>query len=500
MGHEDLPSEESLGSVSPVKQYALASILIVLGALIAVNFVSSRVERESVISRLETEALEPARVSTFKIIEEFSRITDPASGMLHTLPDDTDLIDRIVLGALVGQQVARVDILNTSGEIVYSTDPFYIGNDSEYRAGPVHATSEYVGAAAISGLDGQTSLIEAVISRVPVYTEGRVRSDDSLETIVVIHRDVSSAIDAAVGAGARFRFWMVIGVMAIVFASLMIVVMRGHREQTGARQKLRELLDHEHVLVSELDQRNADLKSADEERLRLLSVVTHELGNPLTSISAFISILSKNSDGNFSARDMTMVDAISRGEAQMRMLLNDLLDLSRVEANEMELNIALIDIQDVVNGVVESMTPVVESKSQSISTSFPATIVVVDGDRARLDQVITNLVSNASKYSPAETEIKISVSANETHCVIETTDQGIGISKEDQQKMFVPFFRANNAETRDVSGTGLGLVICKQIVELHGGRLTLRSARGSGSTFRVEIPIAQSDYQSLIAA
>ena len=304
IGHQDLPSEESLGSASPVKQFALASILIVLGALIAVNFVSSRVERDSVISRLETEALESARVSTFRIVEGISQITEPTAGTFLTLPDDTAVIDRIVLSALVGQQVARVDILGTSGEILYSTDPYYIGNDSEYRRGPTYATSEYVGAAAISGLDGQTSLIEAVISRIPVYTEGSIPGTDSLETIVVIYRDVASAIDAATGAGARFRLGMTMGVMAIVFASLMIVVMRGHRAQTESRKKLRELLVHEHILVSELDQRNADLRSADEARLRLLSVVTHELGNPLTSISAFISILSKNRDRNFSDREI----------------------------------------------------------------------------------------------------------------------------------------------------------------------------------------------------
>ncbi len=500
IGHEDLPSEESLGSVSPVKQYALASILIVLGALIAVNFVSSRVERASVISRLETEAIEPARVSTFRIVEEISKITKPAAGTFLTLPEDTDVIDRIVLSALVGQQVARVDILGASGEIFYSTDPFYIGDDSEYGTGPTFATSEYLGAASINGLNHETSLIEAVISRVPVYTEGSIPSVDSLETTIVIYRDVSTAIDVATGAGARFRLGMIMGVMAVVFASLMIVVMRGYRAQTEAHRKLQELLVHEHILVSELDRRNADLKTADEARLRLLSVVTHELGNPLTSISAFISILAKNRDGNFSEREMKMIGAVGRGEVQMRMLLSDLFDLSRVEANELELNLAPVDLSDVVMGVVESMTPIVEEKSQNISVECPDCIFGVYGDRARLDQVVTNLLSNASKYSPANTEIKISVSIEDSRCVIELSDQGIGISKEDQKKLFTPFFRADNAETREVRGTGLGLVICKQIVELHGGRMTLKSARGSGTTFRVEIPVNESDEQPVVAA
>jgi signal transduction histidine kinase len=498
--HKDLPDEDFLGSGSPVKQYALASILIVLGALVAVNFVSSRVERESVISRLEAEAIGPAKVSTFKIVEEISQQSAPMTGTLLMLPDDMSVIDRVVLNALAGQQVARVDILDSGGEIVYSTDPYYIGDVSEYSSGPNSATSNYVGAAAVSGFDGHTSLIEAVITRVPVFTEGRAPGAGSHETTVIMYRDVSTAIDAATSAGARFRFWMVIGVMTVVFISLMMVVMRGHRAQTEARTKLRELLSHEHLLVSKLDQRNADLRSADEARLRLLSVVTHELGNPLTSISAFISLLSKNKSGNLTERDLSMIDAITRSETQMRVLLKDLLDLSRVEANEMELDIDAVDLRDVVRGVAQSMEPILETKSQSIFLDQNDEIIDVDGDKSRLDQVVTNLVSNASKYSPDNSEIRLSVSADDESCIIEVADKGIGISVEDQEKLFTPFFRSDNPETRQVSGTGLGLVICKQIIELHGGTMIVRSSRGRGTTVRVELPIAPQGSRSAVAA
>lgn len=496
--HRELSKQDALLAGSPVKQYALASILIVLGALIAVNFVSSRVERESVISRLETEALGPAKVSTFRIVEQLSKITDPTAGMLLTLPHDISTIDRIVLDALAGQQVARLDILNPAGEIMYSTDPHYIGDDSTYAMGPTTATGDYVGAAAVSGLDGHTALIEAVITRVPVFTEGRAPGANSHESTVVMYRDVSTAIDAATSAGARFRFWMVIGVMAVVFASLMVVVVRGHRVQNEARNKLQELLVHEHLLVSELDKSNADLKSADEARLRLLSVVTHELGNPLTSISAFTSMLAKNKDGNLTEREIGMIDAIGRGESQMRVLVKDLLDLSRVEANEMELEVTQLNVSEIVGGALESMTPIFDQKFQTIAADVSNELIEVDGDRVRLVQVVTNLLSNASKYSPESSEISLVTSIESEKSVIEVSDRGIGISAEDQSKLFTPFFRSDNNETRQVAGTGLGLVICKQIVELHGGSLTLSSARGRGTAVRVELPrpIRNSSSQS----
>nr|MBC8452846.1 HAMP domain-containing histidine kinase [Chloroflexota bacterium] len=356
------------------------------------------------------------------------------------------------------------------------------------------------GAAAVSGLDGHTALIEAVIARVPVFTEGRVPDANSHETTVVMYRDVSTAIEAATSAGAKFRFWMVIGVMTVVFISLMMVVMRGHRSQTEAQQKLRELLVHEHLLVSELDNRNDDLKSADEARLRLLSVVTHELGNPLTSISAFSGMLSKNKEGNLSQREMSMIEAIIRGETQMRALVKDLLDLSRVEAGELELEISPIDLRDVVDGVVMSMNPIIESRSQSMSASIPETPIAIDGDHGRLVQVMTNLISNASKYSPEQSHIKLKTSVVESVSIIEIADRGIGISLEDQQKLFTPFFRSDNSDTRQVPGTGLGLVICKQIVELHGGTLTISSSRGLGTTVRVELPIPMLGENSIVAA
>ena len=126
------------------------------------------------------------------------------------------------------------------------------------------------------------------------------------------------------------------------------------------------------------------------------------------------------------------------------------------------------------------MTPVVDEKSQPLSSVFHDDVVNVEGDRSRLDQVLSNLLSNASKYSPVNTEIKISVSVASSRSVVEITDQGIGISKKDQDRLFTPFFRADNAETRQVRGTGLGLVICRQIVELPNGRLQLGSGEGGG--------------------
>ena len=113
---------------------------------------------------------------------------------------------------------------------------------------------------------------------------------------------------------------------------------------------------------------------------------------------------------------------------------------------------------------------------------------------------MTNLISNASKYSPEGSTIGVSMSVTNGTAVIEVVDRGIGISLNDQGQLFTPFFRADNSETRQEPGTGLGLLICKQIVELHGGKISVRSSRGRGTTVRVELPTVLSSEQSVYAA
>jgi len=293
-------------------------------------------------------------------------------------------------------------------------------------------------------------------------------------------------------AGARFRLLMTVGVMTVVFATLMIVVIRGHRAQTAARNQLETLLENERALVDELDQSNADLKAADEERLRLLSVVTHELGNPLTSISAFANLLSRNKTKNLTDKQISMLSSIRGSEQRMRTLLRDLQDLSMVESGAMRLEFDNIELKELVTEVVRSMEPISDELGQQLELLYSSKIEHLEIDRIRVSQVVTNLISNASKYSLTRSEIVVEVVDSFESVTIAVSDNGIGISSEDQAKLFTPFFRADNYETREMPGTGLGLVICRQIAELHGGELSVESVRGSGSTFTLAIPKSRS--------
>ena len=149
---------------------------------------------------------------------------------------------------------------------------------------------------------------------------------------------------------------------------------------------------------------------------------------------------------------------------------------------------APFSVNDLIGDLEASFQSLMRTKTQTMRVNMPEYEVWINGDRSRIEQVITNLLSNASKYSPEQTEITLSCKVDEDRLHISVADQGVGMSKEDQEKLFTAFFRVDNEATRQVAGTGLGLVIAKSITELHGGEIKLESKPGAGTTIELWIP------------
>jgi len=231
-----------------------------------------------------------------------------------------------------------------------------------------------------------------------------------------------------------------------------------------------------------LDAENRQLQRVDEERSSFLSRVSHELKTPLTSLSAFTDILLRNRDGNLSPRQMQHLAAIQRGGRSLNVLINDLLDVSRIDSGNLMIDCAVFDANELVEQLDESFAPLLDERSQTLELSLPDEALWVHADRDRINQVVTNLLSNASKYSGEGSPIEMEVWGDEDRLRVEIRDHGIGISEEDQDKLFTPFFRAENEATRSAPGTGLGMVIAKGIVECHGGQMTIQSEPGQGTT------------------
>lgn len=244
---------------------------------------------------------------------------------------------------------------------------------------------------------------------------------------------------------------------------------------------------------SRAEARTLELEKISDAKSQFLSVVSHELRTPLTSIIAYAELLERNARGNMNEKEVTQARIINKSAMHLKFLIGDLLDVSRVESGNLSLEMSRFEINEVVRDVVDQFEPVLEEKEQELEVHVARESIQLHADRARIVQIVSNLVENASKYSPSKTVITVNVHRRGSDVLISVTDEGIGISAEDQKQLFVPFFRANSDLTRTEPGTGLGLALVKSIADLHGGSVTVESEPGKGSTFSVVLRAASSE-------
>jgi signal transduction histidine kinase len=241
--------------------------------------------------------------------------------------------------------------------------------------------------------------------------------------------------------------------------------------------------------LADLEERNQTLVESEQTKSELVSNVSHELRTPLASVLGFSSLML---DRDLSPEEMRRYLEVIRAEARrLAELLNDLLDIQRIEQGTIELKLEEVDLNDLLAAQVTLYSA--QSTNHELRLDAGDESLVVYGDRDRLAQVIGNLLSNAIKYSPEGGFVDVSASLVGDEAWIWVRDAGLGIPTEHQQRIFTKFFRGDVGRERGISGTGLGLVLARQIVEAHGGEIGFESAEGDGSTFWLQLPAAASD-------
>lgn len=251
--------------------------------------------------------------------------------------------------------------------------------------------------------------------------------------------------------------------------------------------------DVRRVLEEELRRRNYELEQqsrsvAEANRLKteFVSMVSHELRTPLTAIQGYVELLAEGADMPDRERHVCLASVKGNAE-RLLALVNDLLDLSRIEAGRIDLRCAAIELGPLIDGAAGSLRPVVDGKRQVLTLEVEDAHAAVWADADRVIQILTNLMSNASKYTPEGGSITVTARRVGDFARVEIRDTGIGLSAEQQGQLFTRFFRAQG---RGPGGTGLGLVITRLLVELHGGQITVSSAPDHGSTFSFSLPVA----------
>ncbi len=230
-------------------------------------------------------------------------------------------------------------------------------------------------------------------------------------------------------------------------------------------------------------------RQVDRMKTDFISLVSHELRTPLTSIKGFTDLILEGDAGEVREEQREYLSIVKQNADRLVSLINELLDISRIESGRVQLQLAPVRMQEVVDLVVASLSPQIQQKSQALHVRVAPELLPVLGDRDRLTQVLTNLLSNAHKYTPAGGSIRVEAKSQDNQVVVSVTDNGIGISPEDQKNLFTKFYRVDSSLTRQIGGTGLGLAIVKSIVELHGGAVSVESQPGQGSTFSFTMPV-----------
>ena len=232
-------------------------------------------------------------------------------------------------------------------------------------------------------------------------------------------------------------------------------------------------------------------RELDKMKTDFISVVSHELRTPLTSIKGYTDLLLSGATGEVSELQAEFLGIIQSSTTRLSNLINDILDISRIESGSIQIKHEPIDYRRIVSDTLRLMKAAADEKQISMDASLPESIPPVRGDTDKVTQVLANLVSNAIKYTPQGGWVKVSLEvtgeASVTTCV---ADSGIGVADEDQPKLFQKFFRADNTSTREAGGTGLGLVIAKTIIELLGGAIWVESEPGRGSRFSFTLPLS----------
>jgi signal transduction histidine kinase len=227
----------------------------------------------------------------------------------------------------------------------------------------------------------------------------------------------------------------------------------------------------------------AELERLDQSKNRFLSTISHEFRTPLTAIIGYSELLASNISDPAIAEDAAV---IHREASRLNRLVDDILLVDRVDAGHMSLKLRPVDCNALVRDVVATFRPLTDS--HQFPLDLDPSLRTVDGDGDRLAQAITNLVSNAVKYSPAGGTVTIATRNDGDDVVITVRDEGIGIAREDLSRIFDRFERVETGIAGRIAGTGLGLSIAQEITNLHGGRLWAESALGLGSTFYLALP------------
>jgi len=344
-------------------------------------------------------------------------------------------------------------------------------------------------------LNARTS-VEAGLS---VYTpESRGRIEAAIRDAVENARPYDIELEMATAAGNR-KWVRTIG-RPILEGDRVVRVLGTFQDITGHKRAEAEIRELNAGLERRVAERTAELavameRAQESDRLKsaFLATMSHELRTPLNSIIGFTGILLQGLAGPLNAEQGKQLSMVQNSARHLLALINEVLDISKIEAGQLALNCEPFDAREAVQSVTQSIAPLASRKGLALQVEVAPDVGQVASDRRRVEQILVNLLNNAVKFTERG-EVRIDCRIEDGHWITRVTDTGIGIRQEDMGRLFRVFQQIDSGIARQQEGTGLGLSICKRLAEMLGGEIWVESEWGVGSTFTLSLPLQEGDY------
>ena len=477
--------------------FVLISVLTLGTAAFALNHLAARTAEVNLVELTTEQSMRDASIIAGIVnqllIDQGSDSTDVPARLAHTIPIESQkLLDALRVIDISLYDIAGQNLWSTSGDLIskrtVARSVFETAANGRISSGLgtiVIQSSEVAGSD--TPVDGATDSgdppprTEVIETYLPLLATG----GDSVVGVLGITRDVTGTLTAQIAetraSVTAITLTSLGGVFLVLLVFIFVADIKIFRANSQRLATERELADR--LMLDSLE-----LKRVGQTKDRFLTSITHELMTPLTSISAFTGIILRNRKNNLGEKDIEHLHIIKRNTVQLQRLLGNLLDLSVLNKGEYELSYGRFNLRQMLDQVTDSFMPAIVRKGQKIKLDHHGSDAIVEADDGRIRQVISNLLTNSIRYSPEGTVITVSAWITDLLFTVTISDNGIGISENDKQLLFTAFFRADNEPTRSVAGSGIGLVASKQIVELHGGELTLESSLDEGTTVQISVP------------
>jgi len=420
-------------------------------------------------------------------------------------------------------EVDKIDVFSTQGSPVFGS--------SEVPAETMNRVNEVLSTGRSTSFYENRGNGNFIVQVLPLTNEASCREchldGQELRGAVLVSNSTAS-LDRAVYADkvrmAEVFFGGLLVLMIVLGLSLRATVLKPLRKMVGAihtiaggdlstrldiksQDEVGNLADNFNKMTDSLQdsqynlrQVNLNLLEANRLKSEFLSVMSHELRTPLNAIIGFSEVLKDEGDGNISDRQEKYLTNIETSGHHLLQLINDILDLARVSSDSIELVREDISIPQVMEDIRKLGHPFAAQRRIWLEVNSAGPLPLVQADPAKIKRILYNLVSNAIKFTPEGGRVIIEASADDKMAEISVTDTGIGISAEDQKKIFTQFHQLDSTSTRKFEGTGVGLALSKKLVEQHGGEIRVESELGKGSRFSFTLPLTPgrrraSDFQ-----